>query len=742
MINSFVSGENYSLRDLFSNNHKIIIPDLQRDYCWGRTNGESDGMNLVQTFVENLLNHNDTELNLGLLYAYEAPVGHIQLCDGQQRITTLFLLLGHLNKRTEKDDLLNLVISEQEQADDWEPYLQYSIRESSLYFLSDLTRYFFRSEYKIKTSDISKQSWYFKDYDYDPSIQSMIAAMQIIEDILDNRELSSTEFQKIGLNLATNLSFLYYDMGNRTNGEETFVVINTTGEPLSSSENLKPNIINAQSENLQSEYAKTWESWELYFWKGRKKNDTADNGMQEFFRWITYLESSDTEYKKRMAKDGKYKFDLSIEFSEIDCYFNIVRHLFDNKYFEERILAPKTDTHTQNKNEQIDWFRLLPVIKYIKKFGLENLTEREIIRVHKLFLHFALISNVAKDMERFLPASIELIEQMEEKDICCIRMFENKGLVTDEVKRKLTILAEAESQREDFEDAFWNEEANEFWRGEISILLNWATTEGKFSIDEFKKYADIFNLVFQNKQDWDLTRRCMLALGFENYPFAKGSINKSFAADEDDFKKVISFENTRNSERFKDFLDLLLNRGELSILEKQQEIIDQYLSADIPVKFHDFIKYDELLKFSEYKNIQEHNNDILVICRIKATTFFHLHCYKSDLEAREYFKSKGLHTWFGKFYNCTVVEAESGDSWGMDITYTKDKRCEIQLFHRDPQKYDFAKNFLGIAHKHGLEWNDSKEVRRYCRYDLDFNDMLVCVENLANELQQLMSTSV
>ena len=742
MINSFVSGENYSLRNLFSNNHKIIIPDLQRDYCWGRTNGESDGMNLVQTFVENLLDHNDTELNLGLLYAYEAPVGHIQLCDGQQRITTLFLLLGHLNKRTEKDDLLNLVISEQEQADDWEPYLQYSIRESSLYFLSDLTRYFFRSEYKIKTSDISKQSWYFKDYDYDPSIQSMIAAMQIIEDILDNRELSSTEFQKIGLNLATNLSFLYYDMGNRTNGEETFVVINTTGEPLSSSENLKPNIINAQSENLQSEYAKTWESWELYFWKGRKKNDTADNGMQEFFRWITYLESSDTEYKKRMAKDGKYKFDLSIEFSEIDCYFNIVRHLFDNKYFEERILAPKTDTHTQNKNEQIDWFRLLPVIKYIKKFGLENLTEREIIRVHKLFLHFALISNVAKDMERFLPASIELIEQMEEKDICCIRMFENKGLVTDEVKRKLTILAEAESQREDFEDAFWNEEANEFWRGEISILLNWATTEGKFSIDEFKKYADIFNLVFQNKQDWDLTRRCMLALGFENYPFAKGSINKSFAADEDDFKKVISFENTRNSERFKDFLDLLLNRGELSILEKQQEIIDQYLSADIPVKFHDFIKYDELLKFSEYKNIQEHNNDILVICRIKATTFFHLHCYKSDLEAREYFKSKGLHTWFGKFYNCTVVEAESGDSWGMDITYTKDKRCEIQLFHRDPQKYDFAKNFLGIAHKHGLEWNDSKEVRRYCRYDLDFNDMLVCVENLANELQQLMSTSV
>ena len=78
---------------------------------------------------------------------------------------------------------------------------------------------------------------------------------------------------------------------------------------------------------------------------------------------------------------------------------------------------------------------------------------------------------------------------MQEKDICCIKNFKNEGLVTDEVKRKLALLAESGNEREVFEEAFWNEEANEFWRGEISILLDWATTDGKFSIDEFKKYA-------------------------------------------------------------------------------------------------------------------------------------------------------------------------------------------------------------------------------------------------------------
>ena len=34
---NFISGETYTLAELFSGNRKIIIPDLQRDYCWGNS---------------------------------------------------------------------------------------------------------------------------------------------------------------------------------------------------------------------------------------------------------------------------------------------------------------------------------------------------------------------------------------------------------------------------------------------------------------------------------------------------------------------------------------------------------------------------------------------------------------------------------------------------------------------------------------------------------------------------------
>lgn len=31
----FISGKEYTLKDLFGGDTKIVIPDLQRDYCWG-----------------------------------------------------------------------------------------------------------------------------------------------------------------------------------------------------------------------------------------------------------------------------------------------------------------------------------------------------------------------------------------------------------------------------------------------------------------------------------------------------------------------------------------------------------------------------------------------------------------------------------------------------------------------------------------------------------------------------------
>ena len=102
---NFKTGNEYTLAELFSNNNKIIIPDLQRDYCWG-TKDE-----LAKNFVAGLYDYyenrkgSDTKLGLGMFYGYEEPIGHIQLCDGQQRLTTLFLLIGMLNRYSDSQGI-------------------------------------------------------------------------------------------------------------------------------------------------------------------------------------------------------------------------------------------------------------------------------------------------------------------------------------------------------------------------------------------------------------------------------------------------------------------------------------------------------------------------------------------------------------------------------------------------------------------------------------------------------------
>ena len=308
MKNNLLSGQPYNLNKLFDGDRKIIIPDLQRDYCWGDKKHGGTKIELVSGFFDSLFETFEKEptkeLQLGMIYAYENPINHVQLCDGQQRITTLYLLMGMLYKKlrlefinnwSEYDDKIsrldickklrnNLISKFEYKRDDKEPYLQYAIRESTLYFLSDLVcRFFLNGDIEVK--DIKKCSWYFSEYNLDPTIQSMISALEIIEKKLIGKDLSGfSDFilQKVEL--------LYFDMKDRQHGEEMFVIINTTGEALTPTENLKPILIGNIKEEERKSKSDIWENWEKWFWQNKLGNENeADQGLNEFFIWYWQL---------------------------------------------------------------------------------------------------------------------------------------------------------------------------------------------------------------------------------------------------------------------------------------------------------------------------------------------------------------------------------------------------------------------------------------------------------------------
>jgi hypothetical protein len=419
------SGQEYTLKELFNGQNRIIIPDLQRDYCWGDKAWNKDAekyTELVSGFLDSLISFfnekpND-KLTLGLIYGYENPHFNIQLCDGQQRITTLFLLLGMINRKAD-NVFQNLLISDEEIEDDKEPNLQYAIRESTLYFLSDLVCEFFLKK-DVKIEEIKKTEWYFKEYDLDASIQSMLTAIQTIENKLND----VSNYNVFGNFIVNNLQMLYYDMGHRTRGEETFVIINTTGEPLTVTENLKPILLgkldnkeikfsneidDPDRETELQYYSRQWEDREEWFWQNKRlEEQTSDNALKDFFIWywqIRLLQQKSWKDKKSYPLNPNELFlkkpiideneeeipeitdwEKSKSLDTVQSYFIAIQKLLEICKDEKVTKVLRT---IQDKDITLSWFRdsnldiVLPLIAYLEKFNPANKFYEFVRRIRK-----------------------------------------------------------------------------------------------------------------------------------------------------------------------------------------------------------------------------------------------------------------------------------------------------------------------------------------------------------------------
>jgi len=408
------TGCGFPLSNLFSGNTKIVIPDMQRDYCWGHdafVKAEKVTRGLVDGFVRKLISlygdrmPRNQKMILGLVYGYEEPSNSINVCDGQQRLTTLFLLLGMVNRRY-GGFRRYLLRGDGAVA---EARLCYSIRESTLYFINDLTRYFFVGEDCSSVSKVKEQEWYFKDYDTDPSIQNIISALQTIEDIFADETSGAQvcDFKDFGEYLLNSLWMIYYDMGTRTRGEETYIVINTTGEPLSSTENIKPIMLgNVKSKEQAKVFNDQWERREDWFWANRAPNEAvADEGLADFLKWTLQLrekvEDCSRGGKKLTTRDlfaniaasKNAETEISLFLEEIEEDFIALRLLLDfveeQKKEEKSIgrIVTELGVSSFNAMRHAQAIDIVPLLAYVKKFGCDVNINSFLMRLWKAKSH-------------------------------------------------------------------------------------------------------------------------------------------------------------------------------------------------------------------------------------------------------------------------------------------------------------------------------------------------------------------
>jgi len=709
---NFITGETYTLAELFSGERRIIIPDLQRDYCWGdEVNVKSTGEigELVSDFIKNLIeqyneqkkNDDQGTLNLGMFYGYEVPKNHIQLCDGQQRLTTLYLLLGMLNKQTGK--IRHHLISDYEfKHDDKEPYLNYAIRESSLYFLRDLVCQFF-IENQDKVDSIKKADWYFEDYNLDPSIQSMLNALQKIENLSKEMPDDLGKFEDWLLNKIT---FLYFDMETRKNGEETFVVINTTGEALSATQNLKPLVL---QENANTSFKnqnglpadKCWEEIETWFWKKRNSsaNDTADAGFGEFLRWISIIELVDEPVPpEKKTKDISMLIQLilqgkecdfpykRISFEKIYNYWKAIKWIADESKltFVNNYLSPISNNDVNNRKaiNQSECFVLLPVLKYVSQNcnDINSNVDKQLNakRIYMFLSNLMNISNVSKNVNSLVGDAIKIIDLIKNGDIATLvdpsvnTSNVSTQILSEEEKIKLTIELNAPN-RTDIEKAFWEVQKSDIWSGEILTIVKWAIDDnGIFDLNLFNKYKDKLNEIMQNG---DLLRRALLTQDLNNYPFKKTETNYSFGFDGKDWKLIIN----NNNDKIKNFLD------SITLNQTQNDMNQMITNCSSTNPWIVFISNPDLIAYCTKKNIQKWNKSYCLLKSERATTYAELKAYELYCEYKK--SPSSYNGWTISFYEkedtCLFFEKKVGNN-----------TIEIDVYFGRMKQDDYIINFF------------------------------------------------
>jgi hypothetical protein len=327
-----IMGDNlkkYSFNDLLKQG-KLRIPKIQRDYAQGRQSQKVDEIRKV--FVHTLLlvvkgKRPATELD----FVYGSNQRNaFEPLDGQQRLTTLFLLHWMMG--------VNLSVS----GDKKHSMFTYETRNTSDEFCDELVQHEakqFVNEAKIKESTpsniIKGRDWFKWEWKYDPTILSMLVMIDAIyEEMGQDWEMDMSVCRQ---NLE-HITFNLLNLGEFGLSNELFIKMNARGKQLSDFDKLKSTL----EEELQIQQKETDEQGnKLATEKAEEKWRTLMDGAWIDFFWHKYARKTIVETESVPAEDRKKDRLRVAKFSELQFKKLLLRliaiQLFENKPTNEKL---------------------------------------------------------------------------------------------------------------------------------------------------------------------------------------------------------------------------------------------------------------------------------------------------------------------------------------------------------------------------------------------------------------------
>ncbi|SMF94372.1 Uncharacterized conserved protein, contains ParB-like and HNH nuclease domains [Methylomagnum ishizawai] len=290
---SIAFDTNTSFAQLFEASpvRRIQIPLIQRDYAQGRPGEEVE--RIRERFLDALYQAVTVDgAGIKLDFIYGDQVGDaFHPLDGQQRLTTLFLLHWYLAWRAD------VPLDSQT----W-THFTYDTRDSARMFCERLVKVVRPGQADIRNAGglsgwLRDQPWYFYTWEHDPTIQAMLMMLDALHARFGDcgedgcraawARLVDAEHPAIG--------FYLLPIPAEQTASDLYIKMNSRGKPLTEFENFKAQFIESlkaasHPEARVSDFAfKVDTAWSDILWRYRGDDHLIDDEFMRYFRFIAEL---------------------------------------------------------------------------------------------------------------------------------------------------------------------------------------------------------------------------------------------------------------------------------------------------------------------------------------------------------------------------------------------------------------------------------------------------------------------
>jgi uncharacterized protein with ParB-like and HNH nuclease domain len=494
----------YNIDTLFEllETYEVEVPIVQRDYAQGRHDDHTKMVrdNLLKDMKASIMRE-APPLDLNFVYGKAENHKFIPI-DGQQRLTTLFLLhLYAFHNDNSKTGLLQK--------------FTYETRTSSRNFLEKLTQN--RSEVFTSvlspSGEIEDSGWFVPGWKYDPTIQSVLTMLDDIKNAFGNigdlsQRLSDKEFKPV--------IFKFLEMKDLGMEDSLYIKLNARGKPLTLLENFKARLIGRlQKLNLSftSDFEQLFDGkWTDFFWSNNKEN--FDQTYLMFF--------GDLLMNKEICQnDAGWSNVLDYEKIGAEIYetafytLNFISDNQDKENIHQLVLNALNEKRTYQDRVL---FHAVATYLYMAK-GVDNGSLAQWIRILQ---NLALNSQIDNN-ERYRYA-INGINKIADSWNELLEYFSKNGNMTgfnqDQINEE-RIKARIVLRDGDFTKVIYNAEQHPYFNGQIRSALYLAKDEKeKYDKDRFLSYWEKISVLFREEhpKHRHLLRQAMLTFGDYTLP--------------------------------------------------------------------------------------------------------------------------------------------------------------------------------------------------------------------------------